>query len=192
VKRALVFGLTAVLAGCASNSSKVTLLNNDQGKPSGRVVVLDPETGAEKGELAAMDVTTKVGGRTLKGKPLKDGVYSDLNARVPYAPRVYVMYFYEGTTDITEESVPILQALKQAVKATSEVQITGHTDTVGRAADNDKLSLERAKEIRGELLKDGLPVQNARVTGRGERELRVATPDNTDEPANRRVEVILR
>jgi outer membrane protein OmpA-like peptidoglycan-associated protein len=35
-------------------------------------------------------------------------------------------------------------------------------------------------------------VENARVTGRGERELRVHTADGVDEPANRRVEVILR
>jgi outer membrane protein OmpA-like peptidoglycan-associated protein len=187
----VVLGLSALLAGCGANST-VTMLNDETGKPSGKVVVLDAASEAERGELAAMDVSTNVAAKALKGKPLKDGKYRDLNARVPYAPRVYVMYFYEGTTDITEESVPILEALKAAVKPTSEVQITGHTDTVGKDVDNDRLSLERAKEIQGLLEKDGLHLDGARVTGRGERELRVATPDNTDEPANRRVEVILR
>ena len=78
------------------------------------------------------------------------------------------------------------------MKDTSEVQITGHTDTVGSDDSNDRLSYERAVEIRAELVKQGLPVAAAKVTGRGERELLVQTADGVSEQANRRVEVILR
>ena len=102
------------------------------------------------------------------------------------------MYFFEGTTDLTPESAPILEALRAVVTESSEVQITGHTDAVGSFQDNDSLSHERAVEIRAALVKKGLPVANAKVTGRGERELRVKTADGVREPANRRVEVILR
>ncbi len=63
---------------------------------------------------------------------------------------------------------------------------------MGDAASNDKLSLDRAIEVRAALVQDGLPVANARVTGRGEREPRVPTPDDINEPLNRRVEVIVR
>jgi len=47
-------------------------------------------------------------------------------------------------------------------------------------------------EIRTALVRQGLPVANAKVTGRGERELRVPTADGVAEPRNRRVEVIIR
>jgi len=74
----------------------------------------------------------------------------------------------------------------------AEVQITGHTDTVGQTADNDRLSLERAREIRDALVGQGLNPAITRAVGRGERELLIPTPDNTPEPRNRRVEVIVR
>jgi outer membrane protein OmpA-like peptidoglycan-associated protein len=72
------------------------------------------------------------------------------------------------------------------------VQITGHTDTVGSTADNDVLSLKRAGEIREALAVQGLNLTITRAVGRGERELLVPTPDNTAEPRNRRVEIIVR
>jgi OOP family OmpA-OmpF porin len=128
----------------------------------------------------------------VKARPAKQGFWTNLMAWSPFAPRAYVMYFVEGSTDLTPESLPILEALRQAAKPDDEVQITGHTDTTGADEVNDKLSFERAVEIRAALVKQGLPFENAKVVGRGERELRVPTDDNVAEPANRRVEVILR
>ncbi|WP_296594921.1 OmpA family protein [Phenylobacterium sp.] len=180
----------ALLAGCAS--SDVTLLNDAGSDKSGQVAVLDPKTGKEVGSLTAGDTRARVGGKSVKPKAVKAGFWSGLMNWTPFAPRVYVMYFVEGTTELTPESAPILEALRTAVKPDSEVQITGHTDTTGSQEVNDKLSLERAVEIRAALVKQGLPVDNAKVVGRGEREPRVPTEDNVSEPANRRVEVILR
>lgn len=192
----LAFALAAttlLMAGCASQT--VALLPNEGGKGAGAVVVLDPETGAERGEIATADTEASIAGKgALRAKAVdaKKPWFGDLAARVPYAPQVYVLYFYEGTSDITTESEPVLEALKKAVNAESEVQITGHTDTVGSAEANDRLSLQRAEDIRGVLQKDGLPLVNCKVTGRGERQLMVQTADNVDEQANRRVEVIIR
>jgi outer membrane protein OmpA-like peptidoglycan-associated protein len=72
------------------------------------------------------------------------------------------------------------------------VQVTGHTDTVGSETDNDKLSLKRAEDILTALVAQGLNPAISRAVGRGERELIVQTPDNTAEPRNRRVEIIVR
>lgn len=182
--------LAGLLCGCAS--SDVTLLNDAGSDKSGSVAVFDPKTGKEVGALTAGDTRARVGGKGVKAKPLKTGFWSNFLGFVPFAPRVYVMYFVEGTADLTPESLPILEALRGQVNADSEIQITGHTDTTGSAELNDKLSYERALEIRTALVKQGLPVENAKVTGRGERELRVPTEDNVSEPGNRRVEVILR
>jgi outer membrane protein OmpA-like peptidoglycan-associated protein len=181
-------GGALLLSGCASG--RVTLLNDEGVTSSGAVAVLDPKTGAERGQLTAGDTWTSLRAK-VRARSSKTN-FDRLTQYVPYAPRHYILYFSEGTTDLTPESVPILEALRKEVTEASDVQITGHTDTVGSSDSNDKLSYERAVEIRAALVKKGLPVANARVAGRGERELRVQTADGVNEPANRRVEVILR
>lgn len=180
------------LSGCATTSSNVTLLPDEGKQTSGAVAVLDVKSEAEVGQLTTANTRARVGGKKVKAKVYKTGFWSDLLGRVPHQPRTYVLYFVEGTTDLDAGSEPILDALRNEVGATSEVQITGHTDTVGTDESNDKLSYERAVEIRAELVKRGLPVESARVTGRGEREMLVPTPDGVNEAGNRRVEVILR
>lgn len=65
--------------------------------------------------------------------------------------------------------------------------VSGHTDTVGPAGSNEKLSWNRARAI-GKWFKDhgvGVPVY---VRGFGESALKVPTPDETDEEQNRRAD----
>jgi outer membrane protein OmpA-like peptidoglycan-associated protein len=181
--------LAGLLCGCATD---VTLLNDAGSDKAGSVAVFDPKTGKEVGALTAGDTRARVGGKSVKTKSVKTGFWSNLMGWTPFAPRAYVMYFVEGTTDLTPESLPILEALRAAAKPDSDVQITGHTDTTGSDETNDKLSRDRAEQIRAMLVRQGLPFEKAKVTGRGERELRVPTEDNVSEGANRRVEVILR
>lgn len=183
--------VAGLVAGCASTAD-VTLLNDAGTATSGSVAVFDLKTGAEVGALTAGDTRARVGGRSVKVIPAKPGLWAGLMSWAPAAPRTYLMYFVEGTTDLTPESQPVLAALRAAVAAGSDVQITGHTDTTGSQELNDRLSYERAVEIRAALVKQGLPVESARVVGRGERELRIPTADDVSEPGNRRVEVILR
>ena len=189
--RALAFlAAAALLSGCAT--SHVALLADEGVRTSGAVAVFDGRSEAEIGALTAPNTLARLGGRKLKVVSLDDGAYADLLARVPYPPRTYVLYFAEGSTDITPESGPTLEALRKAVTEAAEVQITGHTDTVGSTESNDVLSRDRAVEIRAALVKQGLPVASARATGRGERELRTPTADGVSEAGNRRVEVIVR
>jgi outer membrane protein OmpA-like peptidoglycan-associated protein len=189
--RALPFLFAAaLLSGCAT--SRVALLADEGVKTSGAVAVFDGKTGAELGALTAPNSLARLGGRNLKVVSLEDGAYSDLLASLPNPPRTYVLYFTEGSTEITPESGATLEALRQAVTDTADVQITGHTDTVGSTDSNDVLSQNRAVEIRAALVRQGLPVGAARTTGRGERELRVPTADGVGEAGNRRVEVIVR
>jgi outer membrane protein OmpA-like peptidoglycan-associated protein len=61
---------------------------------------------------------------------------------------------------------------------------------VGAAKYNLGLSLKRAQSIAGCFRKNGLRIPIA-FEGYGEQALRIATPDNTDEPRNRRVDYIL-
>lgn len=68
--------------------------------------------------------------------------------------------------------------------------VVGHTDTVGRTADNRALSLARAHAIAAFFRKNGLSVP-IWVEGFGEEALRVPTPDEVPEERNRRTEYIL-
>lgn len=191
MKRLLIAtAAAALLSGCTTTTA--TLLP-DAGGGHGALAVLDAKTGAERGQLTEADTQARLRDRNAV-KPRKTAAqrFAELFGWAPPPPRVYVMYFVEGGTDLTEESKPILEALRAAVTDKSEVQITGHTDTVGTSESNDALSRDRAVEIRAALVKQGLPLDSAKVTGRGERELRIPTADEVAEPGNRRVEVILR
>ena len=68
--------------------------------------------------------------------------------------------------------------------------IAGHTDTVGPAAKNAKLSEARAIAI-GQYLRGKHLAMPIVVAGFGEALPKVATPDETDEPANRRADYVL-
>ncbi|HEU4727769.1 MAG TPA: OmpA family protein [Kofleriaceae bacterium] len=68
--------------------------------------------------------------------------------------------------------------------------IAGHTDTVGPSAKNRKLSLARARAIAEYFHARGLALPIA-VAGFGEDVLKVKTPDNTDERANRRADYVI-
>jgi outer membrane protein OmpA-like peptidoglycan-associated protein len=188
VKVWAVLALCAALAGCAS--AHVSLLN-DEGGGSGAVLVMDPATGAERGQLTQANTRASLGGSEVQARPLKRS-FDKLLAVMPPPAKIYTLYFIEGTTQITPDSQAKLDELRQVVTSTSDVQITGHTDTTGDPAANDKLSIDRATQVRAALVQDGLPVGNARVTGRGERELKVPTGPGVSEPLNRRVEVIVR
>ena len=71
-----------------------------------------------------------------------------------------------------------------------KLYIAGHTDTVGSAADNRKLSLARARAIAAWFHDRGLPLPIA-YAGFGEDAPKVRTSDNTDEPRNRRADYIV-
>ena len=68
--------------------------------------------------------------------------------------------------------------------------VAGHTDTVGGGDHNRKLSLDRARAIAEYFRKRGLRLPIS-YDGFGEDLPKVPTPDNTDEPRNRRVDYVL-
>ena len=190
----LVIAATGLLAGCATPS--LTLLPSEEGK-QGAVAVLE-----ENGRAVDM-VVSELNSRTnLSGSPRTRSIDpSKLSARqlallqtLPPPPARLTLYFQEGTTRLTPESAPGLDFLKAQVRERpgAEVQVTGYTDTLGSADDNDALSQRRAEEVLSALADQGLDRAMMSAVGRGERELRVKTEDGVREPANRRVVVTVR
>ncbi len=75
----------------------------------------------------------------------------------------------------------------RAAGATVRLFVGGHTDSVGPAGSNLALSSARATAIASWFAKHGVPVA-VYARGFGESMLKVDTPDETDNEANRRVE----
>jgi len=112
----------------------------------------------------------------------------------PKAPVRFTLYFVEGGDALTPESVNDMARVWTEIKQrpAPDVVVVGHTDRVGSIEDNDRLALRRAEKIRTQLLASDLPADSVSASGRGEREPMVPTPDETPEPRNRRVEIIVR
>ncbi len=113
---------------------------------------------------------------------------------LPARPTSFVLYFVTATDELTDESKGELQKVLAALKlrAVPDVVAIGHTDTVGDAAINDKLSAQRAERVKGFLVEIGIPAERIYTAGRGEREPLVPTVENVEEPRNRRVEINVR
>ncbi|AIZ63890.1 membrane protein [Hymenobacter sp. DG25B] len=69
-----------------------------------------------------------------------------------------------------------------------QVQIAGHTDDVGAEADNEKLSLNRAKSVYSYLVANGIPASRLRYKGYGENKPLVANDSESNRQQNRRIE----
>jgi outer membrane protein OmpA-like peptidoglycan-associated protein len=115
-------------------------------------------------------------------------------AALPSRPATFLLHFVTGTDELTlvskEELGKVLAALKD--RPSPDVLVIGHTDRVGDAAANDRLSAQRAERVKGFLVEIGIPAARIRTAGRGEREPLVQTEDNVEEPRNRRVEINVR
>ncbi len=73
-----------------------------------------------------------------------------------------------------------------------DISVIGHTDTVATAELNERLSHQRAEKIIKLLQDKGIHMYAITLESHSERNLLIPTPDNTYEPKNRRVEVLIR
>jgi len=197
IRRACIVFILGLLASACAQQDRLLLLPGEDGASSGAVAVLG-ETGNTVSVIDKAYTEAQVSGETVtSAKTDAESVkkrHGDLLNALPKPPTAYILYFKEGTTTLTPPSVPTLSdLLKDAEeRAGADVQVTGHTDTLGSGASNDALSLRRAKSIRELLIERGLIPDLVRAVGRGERELLVQTDDGIRNAKNRRVEVTVR
>ena len=71
----------------------------------------------------------------------------------------------------------------------NEYLVIGHTDTKGTNKYNLSLSIKRAEVVKEILINYGINQNSIKILGKGEESLAVNTPDDTKQPANRRVEI---
>jgi len=181
-----------LLAGCAAPSA--LLLAGEDGHPTGALAVLGKNGGEQLLDkpLAAARMSRQH--TTLKTMKTVKPAYQRLIATLPPPSKSFTLYFIEDTTTITPASREVLEQMRAEVarRPGAEVQVTGHTDTLGSEDYNDRLSLQRAREIVEFLVSQGFPRDALSAVGRGERDLAVQTGEGVANAQNRRVEVIVR
>ena len=207
VRTALLCAAIALLAIAGACKPKVA-----PAPPRADVVVLVPDP--EDGRLGAATVSTAQGSvdltaaneatRVVAGQapappaPMPAAElqqrFGDAMAARPLPPRRVLLYFETGADTLTPESQALVPEIVEFVRArpAPDVTVIGHTDTTGEADDNIELGMRRAALIRDLLVKNGLDPSQVDATSHGEADLLVATPDDTAEAKNRRVEVTVR
>jgi len=195
MRRWTIAAAMLLLQGCATPS--LVLLPDDEGH-QGAVAVLETGGKPSQAVIDQGNSRTTLGSASPVAKPLgrkglKRGETALLGGLPPPA-RSFLLYFDQGTTTLTPQSQSVLAQIRAEIAARSgpEVEVTGHTDTVGSEADNDRLSMSRAEEVLGWLASQGFDRSLMSAVGRGERQLMTPTLDNVASAANRRVEVIVR
>ncbi len=185
------------MSGCATVKDTVVLVQDDDGKV-GKVTVTTK--GGSK-TLTAANMMVEV---TRSGKspsdPVEmdqrqiDSLFSDSIKALPLAPVSILLYFTSNTTELTTESKAYIPEVLSITKkrAFYEISIIGHTDTTGTDEYNMSLSLARAVAVRDIFVSHGIHPSKMELSYHGKRDPLIPTGDNTSEPRNRRVEVIVK
>ena len=112
----------------------------------------------------------------------------------PILPHHFSLYFLSGQDQLTPASVAVYHKVFDDIRSRRayQIEVIGHTDTMGNEAYNQQLSLARARAIRDKLIADGVAATAISIAGRGQLDLLVPTAAGVDEPRNRRVEITVR
>jgi outer membrane protein OmpA-like peptidoglycan-associated protein len=141
--------------------------------------------------LAGKDVATSV---TVTSEP-KQNIKLTLRYKSPPPRTPFVLKgvnFDTGTAVIRPESLTRLDLVVNFMKRrkSAVVEISGHTDNVGKPKTNKTLSLKRAQACRDYLISKG--VEGSRITAVGYGGEKPSVPNDTEEnrEKNRRIEVV--
>jgi outer membrane protein OmpA-like peptidoglycan-associated protein len=115
-------------------------------------------------------------------------------AAQPILPHHFRLYFVLGSRELTPESVTLYRSVFGDIKERPvyQVEVIGHTDTLGDLHQNQELSIARAAAIRDRLVGDGVDSDAILIAGRGKLDPIVPTGDQVAEPRNRCVVVTVR
>lgn len=143
---------------------------------------VDVVPGAAPGEPFVMD-----------DEEVRDVVGPALQA-LPKPPEQFVLYFKWDSAELTGESRARVGDVVRTIRerASTDVSVVGHTDTVGDKPYNNGLSLHRAQAVAALLVAEGVARSVLDIASHGKDNPLVSTGDQVPEPRNRRVEVTVR
>ena len=182
------------LASCSSRQSLFVVLPNPDGS-SGAVTIEDAQKSVVLDQpYAAGEVRGGVAAPLKIDQAQVQQIFGNALAAQPVLPSHFVLYFEKDSNTLTPESQRQYQAVFADIKRRPvyEVEVIGHTDTLGNPPHNQQLSMSRAEMVRDRLVRDGLNPKSISVAGRGQLDLAIPTADQVAEPRNRRVEITVR
>lgn len=189
-------GFALCATACAPKGSTVVVLLPDADATVGRAGVGN-KAGAvdldEANEGARVRRNQRPTVFTLTAADVRQ-TFGEALAALPPAPRRFVLNFRFESDELTDEAkaqVPRVLALVRE-RPFADVVVTGHTDTMGTPQANFDLGLKRANVVRNLLISAGLDTSQIQVTSLGESDLLVKTADESPEPRNRRVDIVVR
>jgi outer membrane protein OmpA-like peptidoglycan-associated protein len=195
--------LALMLGGCASpatpklaafSSSYLVLQENADGS-TGQVSLTTAQGETVLAKARQATRLTGPAGETFEASAEKiNQDFRQAQAARPVRPVTYVLNFESGGSKLTPESELAITRILNEIshRDVPDVSVVGHTDTAGDANVNEKLGLERARLVAQRLAFSKLDPSKIAIESHGEKNLLVATPDDTPEPRNRRVEVTVR
>jgi outer membrane protein OmpA-like peptidoglycan-associated protein len=182
-------------AGCAQQELFVVLPNADGRPGAGAISVSDGNTTATLDRpYAAAESRQGTNAPVEVGSGNAFAIFNQAIGARPVLPHHFRLYFQLGSDALTPESAAAYSGVFDDVRARKayEIEVIGHTDTLGDSAYNQQLSLSRAAAIRDRLVADGIDGNAISIAGRGKLDLLVPTADQVAEPRNRGVEILVR
>jgi OOP family OmpA-OmpF porin len=186
--------LACALAACSQRQALFVVLPNPDGS-AGQITVDDGKTSVALDKpYAASEVRGGSAAPVAVDSPQVQQIFGEAIAARPILPAHFRLYFISDSDTLTPDSQRLYRDVFEDIKRRPvyEVEVVGHTDTLGDKTYNQQLSLSRARAIRVRLVQDGLNSVAIATAGRGQFDLAIPTRDQVSEPRNRRVEITVR
>ena len=193
-RAALALVCSILLAGCTREALFV-VLPNAEGGGTGAITVDDGKTSTTLDQPYAAVESRAGSAATVEESRGNIGViFSRAIGAQPILPHYFRLYFVLGSEALTPESQIALRSVLDDIKMRPvyQVEVIGHTDTIGEVRSNQALSLARASAIRDLLISDGVDRSAISIAGRGKLDPIVPTADQVAEPKNRCVVITVR
>jgi outer membrane protein OmpA-like peptidoglycan-associated protein len=138
---------------------------------------------------SGLDIAAGIGALKLRIDKARDR-----QPRVAWNPdRDFAAYFDFNASRLTQGARAIVARAAQRAQRmdTHDIYVDGHTDTVGSESYNDQLSVNRARAVKAELVRDGVDAGIIHIAGSGFDDPLVPTPPGVREGKNRRAVIDL-
>lgn len=198
IKFFVILSVSTLLFGCASKENIIVLSKSDDGSvgalkidsTSGNSVILDQPDMALITDSNETELPDPVHIDSAETTPL----FQEALAVHPLMPQSFLLYFESNSPQINPSSLKTIEKIIQTIRERNshDIAVIGHTDRTGDDAYNRALSQKRAQSVYDLLVSKGIKSEDISMSYHGEGNLLVPTADNIAEPANRRVEVMVR
>lgn len=184
------------IVACATGKTVVVLLPDHDGQVG--EIEISNKDGSRNINQAGYAVSVTSGNAPQPAVKMPESKIESIFAKAlvaePARPARYILYFFWDSIDLKPDSRAKIKEIITEIekRASSDIEVIGHTDRSGTDEFNMDLSRRRAEKVRDLLVGANIAPAFIRVAFHGEGNPLIQTVDNVPEPRNRRVEVIVR